>query len=123
MNATNNKQRGDDSANIDMSARFGFANQEAAEARGYEFKNNPQVELFTDDDDFKLRLAINTAQYGRTFQDRCVLLVLADYIRRYFSWKCTNSRKPVLFLLSCATCSDLMRSRFGVDHTTWMRTP
>jgi hypothetical protein len=37
--------------------------------RGYVLKNNPQVQIFSDMN-FKLNLAINTAQYGRVFQDR-----------------------------------------------------
>ena len=44
-------------------------NQADATNRGYVFKTNPQVQLFSDLD-FKLNLAINTAQYGRVFQDR-----------------------------------------------------
>ena len=41
----------------------------SAQNRGYVLKNNPQVQLFSDLN-FKLNLAINTAQYGRVFQDR-----------------------------------------------------
>ncbi len=40
-----------------------------AKARGYTFKNNPSVKIFADLN-FTLNLAVNTAQYGRTFQDR-----------------------------------------------------
>ena len=51
----------------------------AAEAtkRGYTFKNKPTVNIFADLD-FKLNLAINTAQLGRVFQDRlkeCLIII------------------------------------------------
>ena len=48
--------------------RYGLSVEEA-NTRDYIFKNNPKVKLF-DDLDFGLNLAINTAQYGRVFQDR-----------------------------------------------------
>lgn len=42
-----------------------------ANQRGYEIRNNPQVDPFgIPNKGVKLQLAINTAQYGRTFQDR-----------------------------------------------------
>lgn len=40
-----------------------------AKARGYIFKNNPSVNIFADLN-LTLNLAVNTAQYGRIFQDR-----------------------------------------------------
>ena len=43
--------------------------QEDANKRGYVFKNYPSVNIFTDLN-FTLNLAVNTAQYGRVFQDR-----------------------------------------------------
>ena len=56
---------------VSLAAKYGFDSDADARARGYIFKNNPQVKLFGDAD-FTLQLAVNTAQYGRTFQDRCV---------------------------------------------------
>ena len=43
--------------------------QDDAIKRGYVFKNNPSVNIFADLN-FTLNLAVNTAQYGRVFQDR-----------------------------------------------------
>ena len=44
-------------------------NSTQAAQRGYVFKNNPTVKIFNDLN-MNLNLAINTAQYGRVFQDR-----------------------------------------------------
>ncbi|KAK6176566.1 hypothetical protein SNE40_014827 [Patella caerulea] len=54
---------------VNINEKYGFATKEAADARGYTFKNDPIVKIFPDLD-IDLALPINTAQYGRTFQDR-----------------------------------------------------
>ena len=71
--AGNNTRR--ERLGLDVWSQFGLTSEQADE-RGYVFENNPEVKLFDElpstggNDDFDLRLAINTAQFGRTFQDR-----------------------------------------------------
>eukprot|EP00112_Aurelia_sp_Birch-Aquarium-sp1_P011612 Seg2440.3 transcript_id=Seg2440.3/GoldUCD/mRNA.D3Y31 product="Protein DD3-3" protein_id=Seg2440.3/GoldUCD/D3Y31 len=69
---TFSNQNGDNgkTTKVPISSIVGLS-QDSANERGYVFKNNPEVNPFTGSaKKLELRLAINTAQYGRTFQDR-----------------------------------------------------
>jgi hypothetical protein len=72
VNASLNQPRNGPKASLlNVGERFGF-NYTQASDRGYLFKQNPVVSLFGGDvgKSFQLRLAINTNQIGRVFQDR-----------------------------------------------------
>lgn len=70
-----NKPNNNQATRVDIASKVSLT-ANAAAARGYVFKNNPTVQPLLSGtnngigDNLNLKLAINTAQYGRTFQDR-----------------------------------------------------
>ena len=66
---TNASKNGNLATKVDVGKLVGLNSADATQ-RGFVFKNNPVVQLAKGFSNFQLRLAINTAQYGRTFQDR-----------------------------------------------------
>jgi len=54
-------------ANVNIAQKYGIPENDDY---NYVLQNNPQVKPFGADAELKLQLAINTAQYDRTFQDR-----------------------------------------------------
>ena len=75
MNASLNSRPGKPTG-VNIGEKFDLNREEAGE-RGFVYKQNPVVQIFGGlgiapevAAKLKLRLAINTAQVGRTFQDR-----------------------------------------------------
>ena len=67
---------------INVASDFGLSDAEAGQ-RNYRMQNNPQIKplkMGNTVEGLKFQLAINTAQTGRTFQDRYVLCVLLTWV-------------------------------------------
>jgi hypothetical protein len=88
LNAENNpKKKGkNEPAQVAIAADYAIADEEEAMKREYYLKNNPQVDmwgtLLTPKTDgsarIQLQMAIDTSQYGRTFQDRTHKFAIRD---------------------------------------------
>lgn len=72
---------------MDIGSLVGLSREEAKE-RGYVFKNDPVVRPLGGElgEKLGLALAINTAQYGRTFQDRYTPCLMAEARQENFSF-------------------------------------
>lgn len=69
VDASLNSPSANTPSQVNVGALQGLSATDAA-SRQYVLKKNPQVQVFPGAPAFKLALAVNTAQYGRTFQDR-----------------------------------------------------
>lgn len=72
---------------MDIGSLVGLSKEEAKE-RGYVFKNDPVVRPLGGElgEKLGLALAINTAQYGRTFQDRYASCLIVKARQESFSF-------------------------------------
>merc|ERR1719474_1133261 len=77
----NNPNPNNDRAEYPLWADYGLDEETGADEREYELINNPQVDAFGEvfgAGRIKLQLAVNTAQFGRTFQDRSHYFFVSD---------------------------------------------
>lgn len=68
-NASMNSDKPGEETKLDLAQKYNFPSMAEARQRGYVFKGNPNVKIF-DEGNLDFELAIDTSQFGRTFQDR-----------------------------------------------------